>query len=101
MNPPGSAGDGRQEFQVTAMVPIQLPVLGNLACRLLVKVLVWVAWVKQLSVPVPVPRRSARAVVPEAEVEHEIQSILAAQEWSWHTFSGPQLGRSPLFHRIL
>ena len=48
-------GDG-----LTAMVPIQLPVLGNLACRLLVKVLVWVAWVKQLSVAVPVPRRSAR-----------------------------------------
>ena len=38
-----SAGDGRQEVQVTAMVPIQLPVLGNLACRLLDKVLVWVA----------------------------------------------------------
>ena len=42
-----SAGDGRQEVQVTAMVPIQLPVLGNLPCRLLVKVLIWVAWVKQ------------------------------------------------------
>jgi hypothetical protein len=33
------------------MVPIQLPVLGNLACRLLVKVLVGVACMKELSVP--------------------------------------------------
>ena len=73
MNPPGSAGDGRQEVQVTAMVPIQLPVLGNLACRLLVKVLIRVAGVKELSVPVPVPRRSACAVVPE-EAEHQILS---------------------------
>ena len=32
-----SAGDGRQEVQVTAMVPVQLPVLGDLACRLLVR----------------------------------------------------------------
>ena len=31
-------GDGRQEIQLTAMVPIELPVLGNLACRLLVKI---------------------------------------------------------------
>ena len=77
MNAPGSAGDGRQEVQVTAMVPIQLPVLRNLACRLLVKVLVWVAWVNQFSVPVPVPRRRARAVVLEAGVEHEILSPLA------------------------
>lgn len=38
MNPPRSAGDGRQEIQLTAMVPIELPVLGNLACRLLVKI---------------------------------------------------------------
>ena len=53
---PGSAGDGRQEVQVTAMVPIQLPVLGNLACRLLVKVLIRDAGVKEFSVPVPVPR---------------------------------------------
>ena len=67
MNAPGSAGDGRQEVQVTAMVPIPLPVLGNLACRLLVKVLVWVAWVKQLSVPMPVPRSSARVAVPDPE----------------------------------
>ena len=57
---------------MTAMVPTQLPVLGNLACRILVKVLVRVAWVEQFPVPVPVPRRGARAVVPEAEVEHEI-----------------------------
>ena len=55
MNPPRSAGDGRQEIQLTAMVPIERPVLGNLACRLLVKVLVRVARVKELSVPVPVP----------------------------------------------
>ena len=34
VNPPRSAGDGRQEIQLTAMVPIELPVLGNLACRL-------------------------------------------------------------------
>ena len=77
MDAAGSAGDGRQEVQVTAMVPMQLPVLGNLACRLFVKVLVWVAWAKQLSVPVPVPRSSARAVVPEAEVEREILSPIA------------------------
>ena len=68
----GSAGDGRQEVQVTAMVPIQLPVLGNLACRLLVKVLIRVAGVKEFSVPVPVPRRSACAAMPKAEVENEI-----------------------------
>ena len=30
VNPPRSAGDGRQEIQLTAMVPIELPVLGNL-----------------------------------------------------------------------
>ena len=40
VNPPRSAGDGRQEIQLTAMVPIELPVLGNLGGRLLVKVLV-------------------------------------------------------------
>ena len=71
MNPPRSAGDGRQEIQLTAMVPIELPVLSNLACRLLVEVLVRAAGVKELSVPVPVPGRSAPAVVPHAEVEHE------------------------------
>ena len=27
MNPPRSAGDGRQEIKLTAMVPIELPVL--------------------------------------------------------------------------
>ena len=40
---PRSAGDGRQEIRLTSMVPIQLPVLGNLACRLLVKALIRVA----------------------------------------------------------
>ena len=45
-------GDGRQEIQLTAMVPIDLPVLGNLSCRLLVEVLVRAAGVKELSVPV-------------------------------------------------
>ena len=74
MNPPRSAGDGRQEIQLTAMVPIELSVLGNLACRLLVKVLVRVARVKELSVPVPVPRRSAPAVMPKADVEHKVLS---------------------------
>ena len=69
VDPPRSAGDGRQEIQLTAMVPIELSVLGNLACRLLVKVLVRVARVKELSVPVPVPRRSAPAVMPKADVE--------------------------------
>ena len=49
MNPPRSAGDGRQEIQLTAMVPIELSVLCNLACRLLVKVLVRVAGAKELS----------------------------------------------------
>ena len=52
MNPPRSAGDCRHEIQLTAMVPVELPVLGNLACRLLVKVLVRVARVKQFAVPV-------------------------------------------------
>ena len=47
MNPPRSAGDGRQEIQLTAMVPIDLPVLGNLGCRLLVMVLVRLARVKK------------------------------------------------------
>ena len=74
MNPPRSAGDGRQEIQLTAMVPIELPVLGNLGCRLLVKVLVGAARVEELSVSVPVPRRSAPAVVPKAEVEHKVLS---------------------------
>ena len=74
VNPPRSAGDGRQEIQLTAMVPIELPVLGNLACRLLVEVLVRLARVKKLSVSVPVPRRSAPAVVPKAEVEHKVLS---------------------------
>ena len=49
-------------------------ILDNLACRLVIKVLVQVAGVKELSVPVPVPRRSAPAVMPEAEVEHEVLS---------------------------
>ena len=57
--PARKRGDGGQDVQVTAMVPIQLSVLGSLACRLLVKVLVWVAWMEQFSVPVPVPRSSA------------------------------------------
>ena len=56
------------------MVPIELPVLGNLGCRLLIKVLVRLARVEKLSVSVPVPRRSAPAVVPEAEVEHKVLS---------------------------
>ena len=43
MNPPRGAGDGRQEIQLTAVVPIELPVLCSLAGRLLVKVLVRVA----------------------------------------------------------
>ena len=59
-------------MQLTMVLPIELPVLGNLACRLLDKVLVWVAGVNELSVPVPVPRRSAPAVVPKAEVEHKV-----------------------------
>ena len=29
-NPPRSAGDCRHEIQLTAMVPVELPVLGNL-----------------------------------------------------------------------
>ena len=56
------------------MVSVQLPVLLNLACRLLVEVLVRVAGVKELSVPVPVPGRSAPTVVPHAEVEHKVLS---------------------------
>ena len=54
------------------MVPIQLLVLGNLACRFLVKDPFRVARVKQFFLPVPVPRRSARAIVSKAEVKHEI-----------------------------
>ena len=74
MNPPRSAGDCRHEIQLTAMVPVELPVLGNLACRLLVKILIRVAGVKELSIPVPVPRRSAHTVVPHTEVKHEVLS---------------------------
>ena len=74
MNPPRSAGDGRQEVQLTAMIPIERPALGNLAGRLVVKILIRVARVKELSVPVPVPRRSAPAVVPKAEVEYKVLS---------------------------
>ena len=74
MNPPRSAGDGRQEIQLTAMVPIELPVLCNLACRLLVEVPVRAAGVKELSVPVPVPWRSAPTVVPHAEIKHKVLS---------------------------
>ena len=62
---------------MTSVITIQLSVLGNLACRRLVKVLVWVAWVKQSSIPAPVLLRSARAVVSEAEVEHEVPSPIA------------------------
>ena len=69
-----------KNLQLTAIVSIQLPVLGNLACRLLVEVLVRVAGVKEFSVAVPVPRRSACAVVPEAEVEHEILCPIAVSE---------------------
>ena len=47
MNPARGAGDGRQEIQLTTMIPIELPVLCNLACRLLVKVLVRLARVKK------------------------------------------------------
>ena len=50
MDPPGGAGDDRHEVQVTPMILIKLPVLGNLACRLLIEVLVRVAWVKELQV---------------------------------------------------
>ena len=53
----------RMQKQQSQQLSIQLPVLGNLACRLVIKVLVRAAGVKKLSVPVPVPRRSARAVV--------------------------------------
>ena len=74
MNPARGAGDGRQEIQLTVMIPIELPVLCNLAFRFLVKVLVRLARVKKLSVSVPVPRRSAPAVVPKAEVEHKVLS---------------------------
>ena len=30
-----------------------------------------------------------------------LERIKTAQEWSWHTLSGPQLDRSAVFHRIL
>ena len=81
MNPPRSAGDGRQEVQLTVMIPIERPVLGNLAGRLVVKILIRVARVKELSVPVPVPRRSAPAVMP-AEVDGSTEGfIFAAKEF--------------------
>ena len=35
------------------------------------------------------------------KMEGQDPEIQTAQEWSWHTFSGPQLGRSGVFHRIL
>ena len=91
MNPPRSAGDGRQEVQLTAMIPIERPALGNLAGRLVVKILIRVARVKELSVPVPVPRRSAPAVVPKAEVDGSTEGfIFAAKEF----FRGKNKGRS-------
>ena len=65
-----------QEVKLTAMVPIELPVLGHLACRLLVQVLVLVAGVNELSVPVPVPRRSAPTVVPHAETKHKVLGLM-------------------------
>ena len=64
----------RMQKQQSQQLSIQLPVLGNLACRLVIKVLVRAAGVKKLSVPVPVPWRSAPAVVPHAEVEHKVLS---------------------------
>ena len=36
---------------------------------------------QQCSVPVPVPRRSARTVMLEAEVEHEILGPIAVTRW--------------------
>ena len=69
-------------MQLTMVLPIELPVLGNLACRLLVEVLVRLARVKKLSVSVPVPRRSAPAVVPKAEVDGSTEGfIFAAKEF--------------------
>ena len=76
MNPPRSAGDCRHEIQLTAMVPVELPVLGILACRLLAKVLVRVARVKQFSVPVRVPRRSTHPVMPKADVDRSLAPII-------------------------
>ena len=76
MDPPRGAGDGRHEVQVTPMVPIMLPALGNLACRLLIKVLVRVAWVKQFSNPVPVSRRSAPPVVPQMRERQLLMSVM-------------------------
>ena len=57
----------------------KLPVLSNLACRLLVEVLVRAAGVKELSVPVPVPWRSAPTVVPHAEIKHTLAESKSAQ----------------------
>ena len=70
---------------VTAMVPIQLPVRVNLACRLLIKVFVRFAWVEQCSGSVPVLRRSARTRMPAAEVEHEILVPIAVDPPSPHS----------------
>ena len=89
MNPPRSAGDGRQEIQLTAVVPVELPVLCNDAGRLLVKVLVRVAGVKERSVPVPVPRRSAPTVVPHTEVKHEVLSPIPQEIYALKPAQGP------------
>ena len=35
------------------------------------------------------------------KMEGQDPEIQTAQEWSWHTFSGPQIELSALFHRIL
>ena len=71
MNPARGAGDGRQEVDGDDSDRAPAAPCTLQSCfPFLVLVLVRLARVKKLSVPVPVPRRSAPAVMPEAEVEH-------------------------------
>ena len=52
--------------------PIELPGIGKLGCRLLIKVLVVAARVEELSVSVPVPQRRERWVllkIPRRDID--------------------------------
>ena len=56
----------------SSAISIQLPALAKLSSRLLLQFLARVRRIKLPSVPVPMPRRSVRTVVPEAEVKSEV-----------------------------
>ena len=56
----------------SSAISIQLPALAKLSSRLLLQFLARVRRIKLPSVPVSMPRRSVRTVVPEAEVKGEV-----------------------------